>query len=129
MHDVDSGLWWGIIHADGGRCVHCGSDEELQVDHVRPRHAGGYNVPVNLVTLCRSCNEYKSCYWPGHGYHAKDPTLRQLIRTDEGFDQVTCKAEMILDSEIMHLRNNWDESIIKQHIWRYFGCADGDAHW
>lgn len=51
-------------------CLGCGAAGPLiQVDHVRPRHAGGLSVPVNLACLCERCNMIKSCYWPGHGYH------------------------------------------------------------
>lgn len=55
----------------GGRCAYCGSIDGLQIDHVRPLHANGPNVPMNWAVLCGACNKVKSCYWPGHGYHAR----------------------------------------------------------
>jgi len=45
---------------------------QLQVDHFRPRHAGGTGVMHNLLPLCPECNQVKSCYWPWHGYHPFD---------------------------------------------------------
>lgn len=64
--------WAAIIRLAGSRCVHCDGSAGLQVDHVRPVHAGGLNWPANLVPLCGEHNKIKSCYWPGHGYHPVD---------------------------------------------------------
>lgn len=50
-------------------CVYCDDGRDLTVDHIRPLHAGGLAVPLNLTILCRSHNQIKSCYWPWHGYH------------------------------------------------------------
>ena len=41
-----------ILDRDGGQCVKCGNDEDLQVDHVTPAYAGGTDDPDNLQTLC-----------------------------------------------------------------------------
>jgi hypothetical protein len=57
-----------ILHSNGGRCVACDGPAE-HVDHFKPRHAGGPDIPENLVPLCEPCNTVKSCMWPGHGYH------------------------------------------------------------
>lgn len=58
-----------VRFAGGNRCVACDATDSIQVDHVKPRHAGGLSIPVNLVLLCEPCNVVKSCYWPWHGYH------------------------------------------------------------
>jgi hypothetical protein len=52
----------------GGLCVACDAPAD-QVDHFKPRHAGGPYIPENLLPLCALCNKTKSCMWPGHGYH------------------------------------------------------------
>lgn len=56
---------------DGSRCVRCGSEEELTVDHVQPFSRGGLTVPRNLQLLCKSCNSSKSAHtmeeWAGEG--------------------------------------------------------------
>jgi 5-methylcytosine-specific restriction endonuclease McrA len=45
-----------IIARDNGRCVYCGSADNLHFDHVVPRSLGGDDTPSNLVLACRRCN-------------------------------------------------------------------------
>lgn len=45
-----------IKRRDGYRCVYCGSDDSLTIDHIRPRSKGGPTTAANCVTACRSCN-------------------------------------------------------------------------
>jgi hypothetical protein len=45
---------------DGGRCVRCGSNEELHFDHIIPVAKGGGNSAENVQILCQSCNLKKS---------------------------------------------------------------------
>lgn len=48
-----------IFERDDYRCLGCGVERWLQVDHVIPVSAGGSNAPRNLQTLCRDCNRAK----------------------------------------------------------------------
>lgn len=42
-----------------GRCLACGSTDNLTVDHVIPLSKGGINAPSNLQCLCWTCNNKK----------------------------------------------------------------------
>lgn len=48
-----------IFARDGYQCKHCGSTENLRVDHIHPERHGGRLSPENLQTLCHSCNSRK----------------------------------------------------------------------
>lgn len=42
---------------DQQKCTNCSSTHALQIDHIRPKAAGGPDVPQNLRVLCRKCNQ------------------------------------------------------------------------
>jgi hypothetical protein len=57
-----------VRRAYGRRCGYCGVHEEeagskLEVDHFRPRSAGGANELENLVYCCPTCNRLKGDFW------------------------------------------------------------------
>lgn len=45
-----------ILSRDGFACVQCGATDDLTIDHIVPRCAGGTHETENLRTLCRACN-------------------------------------------------------------------------
>jgi hypothetical protein len=48
-----------VWRRDGGRCVECASDFDLQYDHVIPFSMGGATTIENLQLLCAPCNRAK----------------------------------------------------------------------
>ena len=54
--EVQAFVW----RRDEGRCVQCGSQDELQFDHIIPVARGGGNTIENVQILCGGCNRQKS---------------------------------------------------------------------
>ena len=53
--DVKDKVW----NRDGGKCVECDSNENLEFDHIIPVVKGGSNTYRNLQLLCEPCNRSK----------------------------------------------------------------------
>ncbi len=49
-----------VWNRDGGRCVECGSNEDIEFDHIIPHSKGGANTYRNIQLLCEPCNRSKS---------------------------------------------------------------------
>jgi hypothetical protein len=48
-----------VMDRDNFTCQACGTQDEIQVDHIKPKSKGGMPVPGNLQVLCRPCNRLK----------------------------------------------------------------------
>lgn len=48
-----------VWRRDGGKCVRCGSRENLEYDHIIPVSKGGSNTVRNIELLCGKCNREK----------------------------------------------------------------------
>ncbi|WP_232676815.1 HNH endonuclease [Nocardioides sp. R-C-SC26] len=53
--DVKVQVW----QRDGGRCVSCDSNRNIEFDHIIPLSLGGANSFRNLQLLCEDCNRRK----------------------------------------------------------------------
>jgi len=53
--DVRDEVW----RRDVGKCVQCGSNQQLQYDHIIPVSKGGATTAQNLQLLCKTCNLQK----------------------------------------------------------------------
>lgn len=50
----------GVVwRRDSGRCVKCGTKQNLQFDHIIPVAEGGATTTANLQLLCQPCNQSK----------------------------------------------------------------------
>ena len=52
---VKTAVW----QRDGGKCMKCGTNRELEFDHIIPRAMGGADSFRNLQLLCGPCNRQK----------------------------------------------------------------------
>ncbi len=58
---VPSAVRREVWERDGGRCVVCGAEDEIQFDHVIPYSAGGSSITAdNVQILCARHNLEKS---------------------------------------------------------------------
>ncbi|MFD9248513.1 HNH endonuclease [Streptomyces bottropensis] len=51
--------WRQILAQYGHRCLACGSDGPLTIDHIVPVSKGGANTAANVQPLCSTCNTSK----------------------------------------------------------------------
>lgn len=59
-----------LVYArDGYRCRHCGTTEDLTIDHIFPWSEGGTDDEANLQTPCRPCNSRKGAKKSGTNPH------------------------------------------------------------
>jgi len=49
-----------VIVRDNFKCVYCGSDDNLTVDHILPVSRGGKTCFENCVASCQKCNNKKN---------------------------------------------------------------------
>ncbi len=52
-------MYAALVDAFGARCMHCGTEDDLVVDHVVSIAKGGLSEFENLQLLCRTCNNTK----------------------------------------------------------------------
>ena len=49
-----------LIESYGGRCICCGSTENVHVDHIKSKKHGGKLTADNAQPLCMACNIFKA---------------------------------------------------------------------
>ena len=49
-----------VWRRDNGKCVKCGTRQNLEFDHIIPVSKGGSNTARNIELLCENCNRFKS---------------------------------------------------------------------
>jgi 5-methylcytosine-specific restriction endonuclease McrA len=56
---IKPGYWEAVLRFYGGKCLKCGTTEDLTLDHVIPLSLGGLHELRNFQILCGSCNYSK----------------------------------------------------------------------
>lgn len=84
-----------VFAAYGRKCLRCGDDFKLAVDHVVPTSRGGSDDPSNLQPLCKRCNSGKG---------AKTVDYRKEILPIAVMPLDKSKGTVSVDSQQMSIR-------------------------
>lgn len=57
--DLKAKDWLFLVKLSGGKCLSCGKEEKLTMDHIIPIKPGGKTTIENIQPLCNSCNARK----------------------------------------------------------------------
>jgi len=60
---VKNTVRYKILKRDGFKCLMCGSEDDLTLDHVISKAMGGKNGEENYQTLCVKCNRFKGAFY------------------------------------------------------------------
>ena len=87
---------------NGTRCVYCGADAEISIDHMIPRIKGGTDISDNLVCACKTCNSSKGKKDLMEWYNDKQSfpplmLLRRYIKLIYNYCYTDCLFDLKLD--------------------------------
>ncbi|MFT6873514.1 MAG: hypothetical protein ACJAVN_002534 [Roseivirga sp.] len=79
-----------IFKRDAQKCLYCGSNRDLTIDHVVPKSKGGGSNWANLATACKRCNSIKGDKTPDEAEMPLSqkpfkPSYIMFIRNFSGF--------------------------------------------
>lgn len=75
-------------------CQSCGREDELTVDHIKPKSLGGTNEILNLQLLCKTCNQRKANKYKGLKkvrLYKNGKVIKVIVTDDYEFVQVLNK--------------------------------------
>ena len=78
--------WLGVLARHKSKCVFCGTDREITIDHVKTLCSGGGHCTENIVPLCYECHLAKS------GWERMSADNRQFFLGVTDTDEETLKA-------------------------------------
>ncbi|WP_228287606.1 HNH endonuclease [Acinetobacter pittii] len=56
---IGQSLRMQVYERDGFKCITCGTQKNLTLDHIKPEVLGGDSTIENLQTMCKTCNSRK----------------------------------------------------------------------
>jgi hypothetical protein len=87
--DLFGSYWWPIVRdsvleRDDHKCRLCGSDGQ-HVHHILPRHCGGADNPINLITVCTICHKKIHCHrqYEGLANHKSQTNLASFLEASQ----------------------------------------------
>lgn len=92
---IPSEVQLAVWRRDTGQCVSCGSNENLEFDHIIPHSMGGSDTERNLQLLCATCNRRKGATLGGEdlaGSQRRPRTPTGAVRPTTLTDQVASAA-------------------------------------
>lgn len=118
MQEITRQLKDKILQRDGYKCAYClevYEPQNLHIDHIYPRSKGGLNLPENLITACKDCNQEK------HDKVLENPPIVETFTLEKG-DLIEERFRyplltMRLSQEVQNdLRNEWIKSEKSWHL-------------
>lgn len=79
-----------IYKRDDNKCVYCGSNRNLTLDHIIPKSRGGLNNWMNLVTSCFKCNSKKG---------DRTPEEAKMSLKQKPFEPTLIDQNVVIDKE------------------------------
>ena len=95
-----------IYKRDNFSCVYCGSNTQLEVDHLTPVKDDGKNETENLVTCCKVCNCRK-----GDSHWVKFTAIVALETNKDVFSLI----EAVDNQRRIKLNRRWAREELKKH--------------
>lgn len=84
------------------QCAYCGSEDDLTLDHVKPRSLGGPDRTNNVICACHDCNQSKGHQdwkqWYEDQYYYSWERMKSI--------EAWIKPEPSIDTYKAHVRKN-----------------------
>lgn len=96
-----------VYERDGYKCKHCGTTDELTLDHIRPKSEGGTDEIVNLQTLCSDCNKRKANF-EDYPFYIR---FRKIWSLPEQFATMKNIVNATLSTRLAEIQKNTKETL------------------
>ena len=88
-----------VWNRDGGKCQQCGTEEDIEFDHIHPISKGGTSEMANIQLLCRSCNRRKRTQIAGQSEQVATQNETLLRKAQPLLERCTTETERETERE------------------------------